>query len=118
MKYRRRDKDKGRAQGLLAWAGRRASELFSILLVGGALYGMATYYATAADVEKKFQNLDTKIDINTAELRKSIIADQLVRLRTGTKGSGVEAQIKHYEAELQNVNDKLRDLERERKKQK
>ena len=45
-----------------------------------------------------------------------MIADQLVRLRTGKKDASTEAQIKHYESELQNANDKLRDLAREDKR--
>jgi hypothetical protein len=100
---------------MLAIVGRRASEIFSIILVGGALYGAHSYYASAADVDKKYERLDNKVDVGLSELRKAMIADQLVRLRTGKKDAGTDAQIKHYESELQNINAKLRDLERNRK---
>ena len=96
-------------------AGKRASEIFSIILVGTALYGVHSYYASAADVDKKYERLDSKVDVGLSELRKAMIADQLVRLRTGKKDPSTDAQIKHYESELQNVNDKLRDLDRKRK---
>lgn len=86
-----------------------------LVLVGMAGVG-ATHFATAADVEKKFQTLRAEIKISTLESRKARIEDELFRLRSdGGNSSSTRAQIARYEAELRDISQRLRDLEKDRR---
>ena len=98
--------------GFIAFAFAHAKDAVAVLVLAGMMVAGLNHFATAADVEKKFSTLSTKIDLAVMEARKARIEDELFRLRTGAKDKGTQAQIERFESELRNVNAKIRDLER------
>ena len=98
--------------GFIAFAFAHAKDAVAVLMLIGIGIAGLNHFATAADVQQKFDTLTTKIDVAVMEGRKARIEDELFRLRTGAKDKGTQAQIERFESELRNVNAKIRDLER------
>jgi len=98
-----------------AYLRRYAHELVTFTTAGIIMWGGFSYFATAADVETKFELLDRKIDTTAAEERKYRIENELFRLRsTNSRDPSIKAQIQRYEADLQTIDNRLRDLTNER----
>ena len=98
--------------GYVTFAFAHAKDAVAVLVLVGMGIAGINHFATAADVEKKFNALSTKIELAVMEARKARIEDELFRLRTGPADKGTLAQIERFESELRNVNAKVRDLER------
>lgn len=93
-----------------------AKDLAAVFVLIGMAYAGMTHFATAADVEKKYNSLRIEIKVSTLEGRKARIEDELFRLRSdGGKSAGTSAQIQRYESELRDVSQRLRDLEKDRR---
>lgn len=105
---------KGDRAGFLPLLQRYASMLITLAAAGGIVYGGLTHFATAADVEKKFNAIQIDLKIVALEARKSRIDDELFRLRSDPANKGTQPQILRYEAELRDVTARLRDLEKMR----
>lgn len=113
MKRRRRD-EIGRDKGILIFVWRHAKEIAAVVLLVGMVVSGSTYFATAADVDNKFNSLKTDIKKSALEGRKLSIEDALFRLRSGPREKGTMAQIERFEAELRDVSARLRQLEERR----
>lgn len=113
MKRRRRD-EIGRDKGILIFVWRHAKEIAAVVLLAGMVVSGSTYFATAADVDNKFNSLKTDIKKSALEGRKLNIEDALFRLRSGPKQQGTVAQIERFEAELRDVSARLRQLDERR----
>ena len=112
-KKRERSTDKPRT--LVGWFLVHAKDMIAVLiLVGMASAGM-NHFATASDVKQTFNSLRVEVKIVALEGRKTRIEDELFRLRSDPKKQGSQAQIQRFEAELRDVTQRLRDLEREQK---
>lgn len=98
--------------GFLCFALAHAKDAVAVVIFTGMAIAGLNHFATAADVQQKFDTLTTKIDVAVMEGRKARIEDELFRLRTGREDKGTKAQIERFESELRNVNAKIRDLER------
>jgi len=113
MKRRRRD-EIGRDKGILIFVWRHAKEIAAVVLLVGMVVSGSTYFATAADVDNKFNSLKTDIKKSALEGRKLSIEDALFRLRSGPREKGTMAQIERFEAELRDVRARRRQLEERR----
>ena len=113
MKRRRRD-EIGRDKGILIFVWRHAKEIAAVVLLVGMVVSGSTYFATAADVDNKFNSLKVDIKKSALEGRKLNIEDALFRLRSGPREKGTIAQIERFEAELRDVSARLRQLEERR----
>lgn len=72
-----------------------------------------THFATAADVEKKFTTLRAEMRMESAILQKKMMEIELFKLRSSGKNDPVtQAQIDQFESELNNLNAKIRELDR------
>ena len=105
-----------REGGFIVILQRYAQTLIALAMAGGILYGGLTHFATAADVEKKFNAIQVDLKVVALEARKARIEDELFRLRSDPARQGTQPQILRYEAELRDVFARLRDLEKLRDK--
>lgn len=101
--------------GFVTMLQRYAQTLIALAAAGAVVYGGLTHFATAADVEKKFNVIQIDLKVVALEARKARIEDELFRLRSDSPRQGTQAQILRYEAELRDVSARLRDLEKLRK---
>lgn len=108
--------DDKKRNGLSGFLLSHAKDLVAIFVLAGMIAGGMSHFATAADVEKKFTSIKVELKVVSLESRKSRIEDELFRLRSEAKVSpGISAQIARYEAELRDLSQRLRDLEKERR---
>ena len=92
-----------------------AKDFVAVGALAAMIYGGMTHFATAADVEKKFQALKIELKVVNLQSRKERIEDELFRLRAeGGNSPSTRAQIARYEAELRDISQRLRDLEKNR----
>ena len=113
MKRRRRD-ESGGDKGVMIFIWRYAKEIAAVVLLVGMVVSGSTYFATAADVDNKFNSLKVDIKKSALEGRKLNIEDALFRLRSGPREKGTIAQIERFEAELRDVSARLRQLDERR----
>jgi len=111
MKKHARRKTDG---GIATWLWRNSKNIAGVLVLVGMMWGLPTYFATAADVNAKFTQLRVEIKANNLESRKARIEDELYRLRNEPLSRGNDAQIKRFEAELLDISAKLRDMAKQR----
>jgi len=111
---RRRQDESGRDKGALIFLWRHAKEIAAIVLLAGMVISGSTYFATAADVDQKFNSLKVDIKKSALEGRKLNIEDALFRLRSGPREKGTVAQIERFEAELRDVSARLRQIDERR----
>jgi len=96
----------------MGWLLHHAKDLMAVCALAVMVTAGMNHFATAADVEKKFQEVRVEIKTVALEVRKARIEDELFRLRSDPKQQGTHAQIERYEAELRDVSARLRNLER------
>ena len=92
-----------------------AKDVVAVCVLIGMGYAGMTHFATAADVNRKFESLKTELKVVSLEARKARIEDELFRLRGDAQQKNSQPQIQRYEAELRDVSQRLRDLEKERR---
>ena len=111
---RRKNDDDGREKGALIYLMRHSKDIVAVLVLGSMLLAGFSYFASAADVEKKFTAVKVEIKTVALEARRQRIEDELFRLRSGPPSKGATAQIHRYESELRDVSARLRQLEERR----
>ena len=114
---RRRKTDKPRPASV-AWLFAHAGQIVSVIILAGFIGAGMTHFATAADVEEKFQALQQQIrfaakDAKRERLKsdKDRIEDKLRELRNSRNPRRVRPSILHYQSRLEDINERLRDLE-------
>ena len=121
IKRRRSDPQNGGM--LMILAKRYAQPVITLAVAAGIVMGAVSHFATAADVESKFQaiqlsirqaSLDSQIAMEKAEQRH--LEDKLDELRNAPATRSNRAAILRYETRLDNVNDRIRSLEERRSK--
>lgn len=106
--------DNGHA--MIAILYRYAQFIVTMIAIIAAMYGASKHFATAADVDKKFSDMRIELRLNAAATQKQILEIELYKLRSSGKSDpATMAQIRQFETELDNVNAKIRDLEKENK---
>jgi len=111
---RRRNDDEGRPKGALIFLWRHAKDITAFLVLCMLGFSGFSYFASAADVEKKFTAVKVEIKTVALEARRQRIEDELFRLRIGGRDKGTLAQIQRFESELRDVSARLRQLEERR----
>lgn len=113
---RRRKSD--RPKTLVGWMLMHAKDLVAVLVLAGLVLGGYSHFATAADVEKKFSAIQMQITQASRDAKRERllsdrdrVEDKLRELRHSRFRSAKE-NIPHYEARLQDINERLRNLER------
>jgi len=91
---------------------RYAQTIVTICTAGLLIYGGLTHFATAGDVDKKFKEVSMKIDATSARQNRDRYEDELFRLRQQPASDVTQALIRRYESKLEDVNARLRDLEK------
>jgi len=91
---------------------RYAQTIVVLSVAGGVLYGGFTHFATAGDVDKKFKQVAMQIDVTSARQSKERYEDELFKLRQERTTDVTKALIQRYESKLQDINARLRDLEK------
>lgn len=124
-KYARRASDKKHSFLSLEWMLANAKNLVALIMLGGLIGAGFGHFASAADVNQKFRSIQAQIysvavegKIDSETRRRDRIQDELFRLRNGPNTKGSRAQIQRYESQLQDSNQRLRDLEKERNRKK
>jgi hypothetical protein len=107
----RRGERKG---GLVVLVQRYAQTLIAVVIAGGMVYGGLTHFATAGDVEQKFKTLAVENKASEYRLTRLFLMSELYRLRKERRTPDNEAQIKSLESQLQDADQRLRDIERTR----
>jgi len=115
MKTKRRKNDEtGTERGAVIFLWRHAKDIAAAVVLFGMAMAGVSYFATAADVDKKFSAVKVEIKTVALEARRQRIEDELFRLRLGSPEKGTTAQIQRYEAELRDVTARLRQLDERR----
>lgn len=114
-RFRRRRTDKRNGSAFVIVLQRYAQLLVTGALAVGVIVAAINHFATAADVEQKFLAVKRQITVATVTARKQIVEDKLYDLRSlSRQNSATRAAIEKYDAELRDLNARLRDLEREK----
>lgn len=113
---RRRKTD--RPKTLVGWALTHAKDLVALILLASMGVAGYSHFATAGDVEQKFNAIQMQITAASRDARRERllasrdgVEDKLRELRHSRSQSAKE-NIPHYEARLQDINERLRNLER------
>lgn len=114
MQQRREDKE-GPVEKVRVTVHRWLSTIIAAAIVASGLWAAPMYFATAADVNKKYSELRAEMKLESALLQKRIMEIELFKLRSSGKTDPVtQAQINQFESELVNLNAKIRQLEERR----
>lgn len=116
MRLKPRMRKGERGGGFIVMLQRYAQTIVTVALAGGVIWGGLTHFAAASDVEKKFSQIQYTILKTGTEMRKERIEDELFRLRQERASASRDAQIQRHEAQLNDLNSRLRDIEREQRK--
>jgi CRISPR/Cas system-associated protein Cas10 (large subunit of type III CRISPR-Cas system) len=109
--YRR--KGDGSERGVLSVLLLRYLQLIiSLSVVTGLAYGGLTHFASAQDVRRNYSQLSLQIEEATLGARKERYEDELFRLRNLPDSSQNAALIQRYVAKLDDINQRLRDIDR------